>query len=69
MKAQHCKDRPTETSNAYQPKATLSCKTTQLEYQPKTEDIHLITEFEEDDQPAHNKGRAQEDNPEGIPGL
>ena len=46
MKAQHCKDWPTEMSDAYQPKANLSRETTWLEYQPKTEDIHLITEFE-----------------------
>ena len=54
MKAQHHNERPTETSDTYQTKATLSHKTTWL-YQPKMEDIRLVTEFEEDDQPTHGK--------------
>ena len=55
MKARHSKDQPVETSDAYRPKANLSRKTIQLEYRPETKDIHLITEFEEDDQLAHSE--------------
>ena len=66
MKAPHCKDRPTETSDAYQPKATLSCNTTRLEYWPETKDIHQITEFEEDDQPIRNGATQQQDELDRI---
>ena len=66
MKAQHYKERSAETSDAYQPKATLSHKTTQLEYWAEKEDIRLIKEFEEDDQPTHDKAAQQQNELDRI---
>ena len=61
MKAQHYKEKPAETSDAYRPKANLSHKTTQLEYWAEIEDLHLITEFGEDDQPTRDKAAQWQD--------
>ena len=66
MKAQHCKERSTETSDTYQPKATLSHKTTWLEYWSEMEDIHLITDVEEDDQPTHDEAAQQQNELDRI---